>query len=271
MPLNGLRVVAACTAKTARSLEVGLEALGARAQAVTVTDIRESRHPGQLDAALDRLDEYSWVIFTSSYGVIHMLKRMAQRGIPATRLESIRLCAVGPATAATLREAGLEPALVPDEYVAEGIVRAFKTRYPARTDMARQRILLPRAAKAREILPKALGEAGAAVDAADCYENAPAEVDPAVVASLRSEPPDLIVFTSSLAVRNFVRLLGEDEGSRIVSAAVVAALGPITAATVEEYGKGPEILPRESTVGALLEAIREYFEARAAHESAGRD
>lgn len=260
MPLSGLRAVAACTDKTAPSLATGLEALGAHARVVAVTEIRESRQPGELDAALDRLDRYDWVIFTSSYGVVYMLKRMAQRGIPAARLQRVKLCAVGAATAVTMRQAGLEPVLIPDEFVAEGIVRAFKMRYPVPSDMARLHILLPRAAQARDVLPRALSEAGAAVDVVVCYENAPAEVDPAVVASLRSQPPDLVVFTSSLAVRNFARMLGGDEGSRIISAATVAALGPITAATVQEYGKTPEILPRESTVEALLEAVREYFE-----------
>ena len=98
------------------------------------------------------------------------------------------------------------------------------------------------------------------MDVVACYENVPAAVDPAVVEDLRRNPPHLLVFTSSLTVRNFIALLGDQDGRRLLASATVAALGPITAGTVQSCGKKPEIVPPQNTVASLLEAIRSHFE-----------
>lgn len=261
-PLLGMHALIACTEKTARSLQSGLQRLGAQVLAVSVVQIREISCPGALDAALDNLDSYDWVIFTSSYGVLHFLQRLERRGISPDRMNRASICAVGPSTAAHLANAGLKPALVPDKYVADGIIEALRKWYGEAGALAGRRILLPRAKQARDLLPHILTNAGATVDVAECYENVPAPVDEAVIREVCAHPPDLLVFTSSLTVHNFVSLLGQNEGQRLLSAATVAALGPITAGTVESYGKRVEIIPRENTVAGLLGAIQLHFRNR---------
>lgn len=259
-PLAGMRAFVACSEKTAARLEEGLKLQGAHARAVPVIEIRASASPGLLDAALDSLGSYEWVVFTSSYGVLHCLERMKQRRLPPDRLARVKICAIGPETASQLRAAHLEPALLPDAYTAEGIVAALTAWYGGTARLAGRRILLLRAREARDLLPRELSAAGAVVDVVACYENLPAAVDPAVVEELRRDPPHLLVFTSSLTVRNFIALLGDQDGRRLLASATVAALGPITAATVQSCGKKPEIVPPQNTVAALLEAIRSHFE-----------
>lgn len=258
--LAGIRSFVACSPKTAARLEAGLKLQGAHVLAVPVIEIRPSASPGLLDAALDSLGSYDWVVFTSSYGVLYCLEHMKRRCLPPDRLARVKICAVGPETASQLRAARLEPTLLPEEYTAEGIVAALTAWYGAATRLAGRRILLLRAREARGLLPRELSAAGAVVDVAACYENVPAAVDPAVVEDLRRNPPQLLVFTSSLTVRNFIGLLGEQDGRRLLASAAVAALGPITAGTVRSYGKKPEILPTQNTVASLLEAIRRHFE-----------
>lgn len=258
-PLAGIRSFVACSAKTAARLEAGLKLLGARVLAVPVIEIRPSASPELLDAALDSLGSYEWVVFTSSYGVLHCLERMKQRRLPLSLLAQVKICAIGPDTASQLRAARLEPALLPEEYTAEGIVAALTAWHGGAARLAGRRILLLRAREARELLPRELSAAGAAVDVVACYENLPAAVDPAVGEDLRRNPPQLLVFTSSLTVRNFIGLLGERDGRRLLASATVAALGPITAGTIQSFGKKPEIVPPQNTVASLLEAIRRHF------------
>ncbi len=262
--LAGMRAFVACTAKTAARLDAGLRLLGAQVQAVPLIEIRAGTAQELLDAALDSLESYEWIVFTSSYGVHHCLERMTQRGLPPERLAAAKICAIGPETASRLRAARLATTLMPDEYTAEGIVAALASRYGGAAGLAGRRILLLRAREARDVLPRELAAAGAVVDVIACYENVPAAVDPAVIDGLRRHPPHLLVFTSSLTVRCFIRLLGESEGRGMLASAAVAALGPVTASTVRSYGKKPEIVPPQSTVDSLLEAVRRHFEQRRA-------
>jgi uroporphyrinogen III methyltransferase/synthase len=121
------------------------------------------------------------------------------------------------------------------------------------------RILLPRAREARDHLPRELEAAGAVVEALPCYENVLPEIDPARLRALECNPPDVLVFTSSSAVTNFVRLLGDEPGKKLLNSRTVAALGPVTAATAESFGKRVEILPGQNTASALVAAIAAHY------------
>jgi len=261
MPLAGKNVVIACSESKSEALASGLRALGAEVRVFTVLSIRETSDQGALDAALDHLHEYAWIVFTSTHGVHFFLRRMEDRGIPRCLGRDLQVCAVGPATAAALEVAGIPVSLVPKQFLAEGILRSLAEKYGSLSALAGLRILLPRAMEARDLIPRILEAAGARVDVAPCYENVLPEIDSKQVQDFLACTPDLLVFTSSSAVNNFVTLIGSTEGQEVLSHATVAALGTVTERTLAAFGKQAEILPRESTIAVLLEAIRGYYES----------
>ena len=246
----------------AGALSACLAALGAEIIVFPVISIEGIADKAPLDAALDVLDEYSWIVFTSAYGVRFFLRRMDERGIPRARSGRIRVCAVGPATAATLEASGVAVSLVPEDYVAEGVLAALAKQHGGLANLAGARILLPRAKEARDLLPRTLEACGARVDVVPCYENTRPDVDPGLVQSVLDHPPDALVFTSSSTVRNFVALLGEVSAGNLLAGAVVAVLGPVTAETLRSMGKQADIVPPENTISALVDAIRHFFENR---------
>jgi len=255
---NKIVVLTTSELKSGR-LSAGLARLGARVLEFPTIEIREISDPGPVDSSLDIVDTYDWIIFTSSYGVHYFLLRLTRRGISMERLRQPKICAVGPATAATLAEAGIQVHLIPDDFVAEGILRALGKFHGGLEHLAGRRILIPRAKEGREVLPRELESAGARVDVVACYENVLPKVEESTIAALLKRVPDLIIFTSSSTVSNFVKLTGGPEGIRVLGTATVAVLGPITATTVESFGKQPEIRARENTSESLLEAIAEYY------------
>ncbi len=257
--MAGKHIALACSPETSRKLYSGLRAMGAQVRQLPVIAIRESDNKEALDAALTKLNEYDWIIFTSSYAALFFLRRLNELGLRTETLRGKNVCAVGPGTAAALAKAGIDVSLMPATFVAEGVLNALLDRQGGPNGLAGLRILFPRAREAREILPRALCEAGALVELIVCYETVEGAISPEDVAALLGRPPDLIVFTSSSTVRNFLSILGDHDGKRLMRESTVAVLGPITAGTVESFGKVPEILPRENTVPALLDAIREYF------------
>ena len=121
------------------------------------------------------------------------------------------------------------------------------------------RILLPRAKEARDILPRTLESAGARVDILPCYENVLPEVDEAMVRGIVREPPEIVVFTSSSTVTNFAKILGGNNLKSVFERSTVAALGPITAGTIESLGKRVAILPKENTTASLLQALASHY------------
>jgi uroporphyrinogen III methyltransferase/synthase len=262
LPLTRKIALVACSEAKSEALSTGLRSLGAEVTIFPVISIKGIVDARALDAALDNLGDYSWIIFTSTYGVHYFLTRMEERRIAKERIRKVQVCAVGPATAAALEAAGVSVSLVPKEFVAEGILAVFEERYEDLRAMAGLRILLPRAKEARDLLPRALEAVGARVDVAPCYENTLPEIDADRVRSVLACTPDLLVFTSSSTVNNFVTLLGRENGRRMLSDATVAALGPITARTLAAFGKQAEILPRENTIPSLLVAIRLYYQTQ---------
>lgn len=259
LPLHNKSVLLACSAHKSSTLIPGLERLGARVIPFPTIEIRAVADTGPLDAALSHLEGYSWIIFTSSYGVIYFVRRMKELGSSTEHLRSLKVCSVGPATAATLAEADIQVSLVPEKFVAEGVISALAKLYGGLNGLAGKRILLPRAKEARDLLARELESAGARVDVVPCYENVLPEPNEEAVRSILEDSPELLVFTSSSTVTNFARLLGDADGKRLLRRATVAALGPITAKTVASLGKKVEILPRENTSASLLAAIAQFY------------
>jgi uroporphyrinogen III methyltransferase/synthase len=215
-----------------------------------------------LDAALDRLDAYDWVVFTSANGVERFVARLDERRIDLRRLHRARLAAIGPETARALERLHVQAEVVPEDYRAEGLIDALRA-----SDLRGARVLLPRAEGAREILPRELARAGASVDEVITYRSArPAASVEVLRDALAAGPLDAIAFTSSSTVRGFLALLAEVEADaerarQAIAGAAIACIGPITAATAREAGLRVDVTPHEYTVPALAAAIVAHFGA----------
>ncbi len=260
-PLLNKTVVVACSAKKMAELISGLEALGGEVVPLELIQAREIDDKRSLDAAILSLAKYSWIVFTSAYGVAFFTKRLDELGISRNRKAAQKICAVGPATAKALRDCGFSVDLVPEHYVAEGVIQALDRYSGGLRRLAGERILLPRAFEARDALPLALAEAGALVDDVVCYKTVLKDLEAPVVRRLQGMAPELLVFTSSSTIKNLIAILGEEYGKKLLHNSRVAVLGPIAAKTAESFGKRAEIAPKENTVASLLDAIREYWQA----------
>jgi uroporphyrinogen III methyltransferase/synthase len=258
-PLRDKTVLVACSAKKMSVLADGLRALGARVLLFPIIEIRDIEDKSRMNEALASLNQYAWIVFTSAHGVTRFAHQFHQRRIRREILNDVKICAIGPATAKSLQENGFRVDLVPERFVAEGVIEALETCSGGLRSLSGRRILIPRAKEARDVLPNALAAAGASVDIVVCYQTVKAEVSDEEIRRFTDETPDLLVFTSSSTVKNTMEVLGYDAGKKLLEKSAVAAIGPITADTVESFDKSVEIIPKESTIASLIRAIEEYF------------
>ena len=202
-----------------------------------------------LDRAIASLDKYHWIIFISVNGVNAFWKRLTivkANGHPL--LQHTKVAAIGSTTARALQNNGVHAELLPDEYVAEALLEKMG-------DVKDIRILLPRADIAREALAIELTNRGAVVHDVAAYRTLPTTPDSNGLAELR-RGVDVITFTSSSTVRNFVTLVGQDI---ILPNALIACLGPITAQTAREVGLRVNIMAKEYTIVGLVAALVDHF------------
>jgi len=205
----------------------------------------------RLDAALKRLRDFAWIIFTSVNGVAYCWDRLA--AVASTRLPaSLRVAAIGPATAQALRDRQVVPDFVPAEFVAEGIAQGLG-------DVAGQAILLPRAEAARKTLAEILADQGARIDEIPVYRTVPEAPSPDAFAALDAGV-DVLTFTSSSTVRHFAALVA-DRAPHVVQEALVACIGPITAETARRLGYEVATVADEYTTDGLIRALETHFAA----------
>jgi len=249
-PLSGVRVVITRAREQAGDLAAKLEALGAEVIEFPTIEIRPAEDYRALDAALANLAAYDWLIFTSANGVKFFMERLDLRGRDLAAFRG-GVCAIGPATRKAVEQNGMKVTLVPEEYVAESLVAAFEGY-----DLAGKRILLPRAAVARDLAPAELAKRGAEVDVVEAYRTVvPRDMAARVREVFFGErTPDWITFTSSSTVTNFVQAAG----SHTLEGVKVASIGPVTSATARKFGLEvtAEASPYtvEGLVGAILKA-----------------
>jgi len=255
-PLWGKTVVVTRSRDQASHLVELLNAAGARCLEVPTIEISPPADFAPLDAALQQLSRYDWVIFTSVNGVNAFMGRLFHMGLDVRVLGRARLAVIGPATAQALRDYGLVADVVPDTFQAEGLLEVLAPRLLGGT-----RLLLARAEQARDVLPDGLIRLGAKLDVVPVYRALPPSSVPPEAAELLSEGRvDILTFTSSSTVHNFAGLVVPDRFQKLAARATVASIGPITTATLKEYGITPQIEPAAFTIPALAAAIVEYFE-----------
>jgi uroporphyrinogen III methyltransferase/synthase len=235
LPLAGRRIAITRAREQADSLAARLSALGAAVIELPTIEICPPADPAPLDRAIADLPSYDWLIFTSANGVRAFIDRL-----PDLRALRGKICAIGPATRAAIESLHLKIDLMGEQYVAESLVEAF-----AAHDLAGKRILLPRAAVARDIIPVELRKRGAHVDVVEAYRT--------IAPEIRDIPKfDAITFTSSSTVRNFAAAAGAES----LAGAQVVTIGPVTTQTARDLGltvaAQAEIYTTEGLVQALL-------------------
>jgi len=240
-PLFGKRIVVTRAREQASELRVRLEALGAEVLELPAIRVEP------IDFELPALGRYAWLVFTSANGVRAFFERgLDAAGLDARALGGLRLAAIGPGTATALEARGLRPNLVPERFVAESLLEAFPD-----PGVPGERVLLARAEQARDVLPEGLGVRGYLVDVLPVYRTVRTEPDPSVVAQVRAGEVEVLTFTSSSTVTNFVDAIGERTGPQ----PLVVSIGPVTSATARDQGLRIDAEADPHTIEGLVEAV----------------
>ena len=257
-PLFGRRVVVTRARAQAGELSVELEMLGAEVLEFPTIEIRPPEDFEPLDAAIRDLDSFSWLIFTSVNGVQAFVGRLAHHGLDLRAISRVtRVAAIGPATAQRIRDLGLRVDVVPKEFRAEALIEEVTG-----DSLAGQRILIPRARLAREILPEKLREAGAEVVIPPAYETVLSlEKGDELAKELESGRIDCVTFTASSTVENLVRAFGAKEAAQMLAGSRVACIGPITADTARTHGIRVDVEAKEYTIAGLVESVVDLLAA----------
>jgi len=256
-PLFGKRIVVTRSREQASEFTARLSDLGAECVEFPTIEVTPPSSWKELDRAIGNLETYQWLVFTSVNGVKYFFDRLEDSGQDARNLKGIQIAAIGPKTADAIREKGVRPDLVPEEYRAEAVVEAFRKR-----GVKGLRILLPRAAEAREVLPQELERMGAAVEVVAAYRTVrPKGAKDEIRDMLEKGDIHMVTFTSSSTVSNFMGMF-EEEGGRLLrwmEKVKVACIGPVTAKTAKERGLSVHITPPDYTIEALAKAIVDHF------------
>jgi uroporphyrinogen-III synthase len=260
--LAGVRVLVGRARHQASALSAGLRNLGADVLEIPFIEIRKPRSYKALDSALKNSAQYDWLILTSVNGVDALWERLRKLHIGGTSIRHLKIAAIGPATSQAIEQHGVKVNIVPKEYVAESVVASLRRKVKGK------RVLLARAKVARDVIPRELRKLGAYVDVVEAYETV---IPPASRQRLRTAlksqnlRPDVITFTSSSTVRNFVALLGQNRGwvGRIhkgskENRARFASIGPITSSTLRKFGLPVDIEAEEYTIPGLIKAIAKH-------------
>ena len=251
-PLFGRRVVVTRARTQAGELSAHLGKLGAEVHEFPTIEKSPPEDFGPLDAAIRDLDSFGLIVFTSVNGVEAFLKRLQHHGLDLRALpREAKVAAIGPATAQRIEQAGLRVDVLPEEYRAEALIEALGAH-----PLAGERVLIPRAKVAREVLPEKLREAGAEVVVPPAYQSVPSsEGKEEVSLRLQCGEIDCVTFTASSTVENFVGAFGAEEAARLLVGTRVACIGPITADTARKHGLRVDAEGKEYTIVGLIEAV----------------
>ena len=258
-PLFGKRVLVTRAREQASGLSELLRERGAEPVEFPLIKIASRDDSPELSEALQQLSRYDWIVFTSANAVPVVAKRLERLQLDGRAFAQTKIAAIGPATADAVREQiGLRADFVPTEAVAENLAAEWPD-----AEMQGKRVLLPRAAEAREVLPDYLRERGAEVDALIAYETV---LDTGAAEELRAQlqngEMDALTFTSSSTVKNFVQALtGGDHAAlqSLIGVTKIIAIGPVTAETIRGYGLTPHRIAAEHTIPGLVTALEAAF------------
>ena len=252
-PLHGRRVLITRARHQVEGFRRELVDLGAAVVEIPTLEVRPMPMDDRVRKAIASLGRTALVIFASANAVDIFYKMLVETGSDSRALHVSKLCAIGQETAEMLEKHGLRPELVTSEYTAEGLAKALEG-----WEMEGIRVLVPRAEVARDALPSLLAMRGAEVEILPVYQSVcPAEAGPALLRLFGAEGVDVVTFTSSSTVANFVRAFPEDRLPAVLGDAEIACMGPVTADTARKLGLRVDIVAREYTTHGLVQAIVE--------------
>jgi uroporphyrinogen-III synthase len=261
-PLCGLRILVGRARHQAGALSAELKKLGAEVIEIPFIEIRKPRSYRPLDSALKNVADYDWLVLTSVNGVDALMMRLKKLRLSKKHLQRLKVAAIGPATKKAIEKHGLAVDVVPEEYVAESVVKSL------RNEIVGKHVLLARAKVARDVIPRELRKLGAKVGVVEAYETVVPQSSRVKLRAVLKNPkrrPDVVTFASSSSAKNFVDLLGKKvwSGHRRNSAASplhgvrMASIGPVTSATLRDLGLPVDIEAAEYTIPCLIQAIVE--------------
>lgn len=256
-PLAGRSVLVTRTREQAQALVAPLEAYGAEVLLFPVIEVADPEDIAPLDLAARKAPDYSWIVLTSTNGVDRFFRRLADAQHGPDALANVRLAAVGRATAERMREYGVEPHFVPADFRAEGLLEGFREMGVGEGD----RILIPRALEAREILPEQLREMGADVDVVVTYRLTPAEPERATLRRLEDGSIDVLTLGSGGTFKHFLATLERSglDPRKVTESLDIASVGPVTSEAVRSLGFDVAVEAPESTMESLAAAIARHY------------
>jgi uroporphyrinogen III methyltransferase/synthase len=258
LPLAGLRVLVTRARQQASALSSGLAELGAVPIEYPTIEIRPVDDPALFDAALREVGRFAWIVFTSTNGVDAFWERLLASGQDSRALAGVRICAIGPSTAAALASHGITADWMPHEFVTDSILEGFKA-----LDLRRARVLLARADIAPPVLADGLKAQGANVTEVTAYRTVPsAESRARLLAALEQRRVDLVTLTSSSTARNLVEGVGERPD--LLDGVAVASIGPVTSQTARELGLTVHVEAAVHTIPGLVDAVLGWADGRRA-------
>ena len=245
LPLHGQRIALTRAEEQASETAALLSSLGAAVLELPAIAIRPPVSWTALDTAIERLSTYDWLVFTSVNGVRFFLERLdaSRHDLRAFRG---KIAVIGERTRDAVQQLHLKADLLPREFVAESLLEAF-----AAHPVAGQRILIPRAESARELLPDTLRKRGASVDVVPAYRNVIPEEAAARAAELFRDPPHWITFTAASTVKNLLALVPREA----LAHTRIASIGPVTSGTLRQHGLGIDAEASPYTMPGLAAAI----------------
>lgn len=259
LPLFGKRILVTRTRAQASKLSQMLRALGAEPVEVPTIEILPPTDPAPLAQAVADLANYDLVLLTSVNGVDALFGEMAKQGLDARALANCKVGAIGPITAETLVAHGISPDITARVFKAEGLLAELDA-----ANLKGAKVLLPRAAQARKILPDTLREWGAEVDVVAAYETRAPAKSAALLGQALDHGLDIITFTASSTVSNLMALADDAQRAQLIAASqdgsiIMASIGPITSDTAREAGLAIHVEPQAYTIDALVDALAAHF------------
>jgi uroporphyrinogen-III synthase len=255
-PLAGKRILVTRARHQSGRLAEALEALGAEVLRLPTIEIIPPETYDPLDAVLEVISGFDWLIVTSANGAAALADRMQFLGIHRKRLEHLQVAAIGPATAVAVGRIGLKVSVMPEEYVAEAVVAMLKEKVVGR------RVLLARAAVARDVIPERLRQCGADIHVVETYRTVIPSDSIEQLRELLGEGkplPHAVTFTSSSTVNNFFALFAAAKMER-PSGLRAVSIGPVTTRTLRQHNWEPAREATEYDIPGVVAACATLFD-----------